>query len=77
MPTGCTLSLMLGGVIAEAAGWEYVFYAFGAAGLAWSALWCLFMHDSPHNNPRHEHNVFEMVFMMNTTVICSKLRGHT
>ena len=61
MPTGCTLALMLGGIIAEDAGWEYVFYAFGSAGLAWSALWCLFMHDSPA--------------FMNTTVPCSKLRG--
>ena len=52
MPTGCTLSLMLGGVIAEDPGWEYIFYTFGAGGLAWSVVWCFFMYDSPSKNPR-------------------------
>ena len=52
MPTGCTLSLMLGGIIAQGLGWEYIFYAFGGCGLAWSLAWCLFMHGSPSANPR-------------------------
>ena len=52
MPTGCTLSLMLGGIIAEDLGWEYIFYVFGGCGLVWSVLWGLFMHESPRTNPR-------------------------
>ena len=52
MPTGCTLALMLGGIIAEDLGWEYIFYFFGGGGLVWSVLWGLFMHQSPSENPR-------------------------
>ncbi len=52
--TGATLgtvsALPLTAVIANAWGWEVVFYAFGGVGLAWCVLWFVFVDDAPETS---------------------------
>jgi len=43
---------ILGGVISEYLGWEYVFYITGGVVLCWTALWLALVYDSPQHHPR-------------------------
>lgn len=49
---GTIVGLPLGGVLANSVGWESVFYATGAAGVAWAAAFFLVVYDSPEKHPR-------------------------
>ncbi len=49
---GTVLSIPLSGVLADAFGWESVFYIFGGAAVSFSILWAVFIHESPNEHPR-------------------------
>ena len=48
---GTIVGYPLGGVIASALGWEYVFYTTGAVGLAWFAVFAVFGRESAETHP--------------------------
>jgi len=53
---GIVVAMTLSGMLCDqrrfAGGWPSVFYAFGAFGCLWSAVWSLLVHDSPSTHPR-------------------------
>ena len=44
---GSVVGLVLCGFLIKNFGWQSVFYMFGIAGLAWTAIWPLFRPDDP------------------------------
>ena len=40
------------GVLANYLGWESIFYALGAAILAWFVLWVFLVYNGPEEHPR-------------------------
>ena len=51
MPLGTVFALLLTPVIVLRFGWEWAFYAFGAMGFVWWALWQLQVADDPASHP--------------------------
>ncbi|GAV05726.1 hypothetical protein RvY_15809-2 [Ramazzottius varieornatus] len=49
--TGTVISLLLSGWIAEWAGWEWIFYTFGACACVWYLFWVFLAFDSPERHP--------------------------
>ncbi|XP_046391750.1 vesicular glutamate transporter 1-like [Ischnura elegans] len=49
---GTVISLPLSSILANAFGWEAIFYVFGVIGLIWSALWFWLVYERPHLDPR-------------------------
>jgi ACS family sodium-dependent inorganic phosphate cotransporter len=49
---GTVVTLPLSGLLADAFGWEYVYYFFGGAALLFSLIWAFLAHDSPSKHPR-------------------------
>lgn len=49
---GAALTFPLCGQLIHTWGWESVFYACGAMGVAWYAFWLLLVFDSPSTHPR-------------------------
>jgi len=51
MSLGTVIALPFSGFLAEALGWEYVFYVQGGLGALWLVLWILCVYDSPQEHP--------------------------
>ncbi|MGL4541792.1 MAG: ACS family MFS transporter [Polymorphobacter sp.] len=51
IPLGTIFALSTTGVLVAHFGWPSVFYVFGAAGLAFAAIWFAFVHGSPAVHP--------------------------
>lgn len=47
---GTVVALPLSGLVADYAGWEYIFYLFGTVCLVWYAVWLIFIRESPEND---------------------------
>ncbi|XP_071442476.1 vesicular glutamate transporter 1-like [Hetaerina americana] len=49
---GTVISLPLSSLLANAFGWESIFYVFGVIGLIWFSLWWWLVYESPELDPR-------------------------
>ncbi|CAL4162241.1 unnamed protein product [Meganyctiphanes norvegica] len=49
---GVVITLPLCGVIIDAVGWEWAFYAPGIVSVMWVVMWALLMYDTPQQHPR-------------------------
>lgn len=52
MSIGTVVALPFSGFLAEALGWESVFYVQGGLAAIWLVLWIFFVYDSPQLHPR-------------------------
>ena len=59
-PLGTVITMPLSGLLADAFGWEYDFYFFGATALAFSILWLLLVHESPSQHLTIDEVLFFM-----------------
>ena len=44
-------AIMTSGYIANALGWEAIFYLIGGCGCVWFILWAYLVHDTPADHP--------------------------
>ena len=51
MALGTVISLPFSGMLADAFGWESVFYVQGSMASIWCILWVIIIYDSPHQHP--------------------------
>lgn len=47
---GTVVGLPLSGVLADYAGWEYIFYVIGSITLLWYIIWLILIRESPRND---------------------------
>lgn len=52
MALGTVVSLPFSGILADAFGWEAVFYVQGGLAMIWCVLWVFLVYDSPQDHPR-------------------------
>ena len=52
MALGTVISLPFSGILADAFGWEAVFYVQGGLAMIWCVLWIFLVYDSPQDHPR-------------------------
>ena len=48
---GMIFAIMTSGYIADALGWEAIFYLVGASGCIWFLLWAFLVHNTPADHP--------------------------
>lgn len=49
---GIVVGMLLSGIIADLAGWPWIFYAFGIFAIVWCVLWFSMVTDLPSHNPQ-------------------------
>lgn len=52
MALGTVIALPFSGFLANASGWESVFYIQGGLAIIWCILWIFLVYDSPQTHPR-------------------------
>ncbi|XP_055354594.1 sialin-like isoform X2 [Paramacrobiotus metropolitanus] len=52
---GVVFGISLSGVLAEALGWESIYYFYGSICCVWTIFWLLFAYDSPDRHPKISH----------------------
>lgn len=48
---GTVVGLPLSGLLADYAGWQYIFYVIGSITLFWYIIWLILIRESPENDP--------------------------
>ena len=74
---GTIVSLATSGLISYHIGWKYIFYIYGSIGVLWTALWILFVFESPANHPRISkvQNCTELICYTTHMVICQFVKA--
>jgi ACS family sodium-dependent inorganic phosphate cotransporter len=61
IPLGTVVALATTPVVVGTVGWQWAFYGFGLAGIAWCVPWLLFVHSLPDEHPRISPKELELI----------------
>jgi MFS family permease len=49
---GTVIALPISAQLLERFGWPFIFYFWATSGVAWTVIWCFFVHETPATHPR-------------------------